>query len=320
MQQIYARKSKIVISKRFVFNIAILFLFLSFGCGLSVAQAEPVIFKNNNPTYPVAVSISVVEGVKPLEVVFSAEEVDITRYFPGTYSWNFDDGTIKEGTEVHHVYEYGALFSPSVKVRFSNGHDEIVPLPKITVLNVLNEEAVIETPTPTRTLPPTRTPTPTPTPESTLDEISEETMDEVLDETVEETANEVVDEISEEAVTEVPEETPTPAPTATPTPQPTPTPTWTPTPVPTPDPTEGFSVVITPNKNRGPTPVQIRFTSITEGGVPLAWKWDFGDGQRSTVEKPAHNYGSPGEYVVQLSVQFLGPVWVDAEPIVITVA
>lgn len=267
MKQIPVRKSKTTIGKRFAFNIVILVLFLSFGCGLSVAQADPVIAKNNNPIYPVAVSISVVEGVKPLEVTFSMEEVEITRFVPGAYAWIFGDGTAEEGAEAHHIYENAGMFAPSVKVRFSNGHDEIVPLAKI---NVLNAEIVIETPTPA--------PTPTPTP------------------------------------------SPTPAPTPTRTPTPAPTPTPTPTPIPTPDPTEGFFVKIVPNKASGPTPFQVRFTSETEGGVPLSWKWDFGDGQKSTVEKPAHNYGTPGKYEVQLSVEFLGPVWVEAEPVIITVA
>jgi PKD repeat protein len=82
---------------------------------------------------------------------------------------------------------------------------------------------------------------------------------------------------------------------------------------------EGYSVTIIPNKVRGPTPLQVRFTSEAIGDVPLAWKWDFGDGHKNTVEKPAHNYGTPGTYVVQLSVQFHEPVWVEAEPVVITV-
>lgn len=303
MKQRPVQKNKIAIYKRFACNIAILFLFLSFGCGLSVAQAEPVISKNYNPTYPVAASISAVEGAKPFEVIFSAEEVDITRFVPGTHVWSFGDGTIAEGNEVQHTYNMSGLFSPSVTVQFSNGHREVVPLAKISVLN---EEIVIEaptpTPTPTKTPIPTRTPTPEPTPEEVT---TEETTTE--EETPEQTTPE--EEISEE---KTPEETPTPTPTRTP------TPVLTPTPIPTPDPTEGFFVQIIPNKANGPTPLQVRFTSKTEGGIPLSWKWDFGDGQKSTVEKPAHHFTSPGSYEVQLSVEFLGPVWVDAAPIIIT--
>ena len=121
-------------------------------------------------------------------------------------------------------------------------------------------------------------------------------------------------------------EIPTPIITETPTPIITeiPTPIITATPAPTvaipqPPKVEGYSVKIVPDKVRGPTPLQVRFTSEATGGLPLAWKWDFGNGQKNTVQKPAHNYGIPGTYVVQLSVQFHGPVWVEAEPVVITV-
>ena len=315
MQQISVRKNKIAISKRFIFNIAILFLFLSFGCGLSIA--EPVISTNNNPMYPVSASVSVVEGAKPLEVIFSIEEGNTTRFAYGVYAWSFGDGKVAEGAEVRHVYEYGGMFAPSVKVRFSNGHDEIVPLSKINVFNVLNEEVVVEalTPSPAPEVPEAPKATEEAEETSEATEETEETS-EATEETEE--ALEATEETEEalevtEETEEILEATPTPKATEAPV-------VITPAPTATPNAAEGFSVTIVPNKYHGPTPVQIRFTSRTEGGVPLSWIWDFGDGDRSTVRKPAHNYGSPGTYEVRLSVEFLGPVWVDAEPVIITVA
>ena len=266
MQKINIRKNTVSTRTRSLFGIAILILFLS--CGLAVAD-DPVLVKGDNQLYPVMVSVSAIEGVKPLEVAFAIEEVGTTRAYVTGYFWSFGDDFQDGGDGAHHTYTSVGTFAPFVKVRFSDGHDEIVPLPRI---NVLNEPVIIETPTPE----PTPIPTPTPTP--------------------------------------------TPIPTATPTPEPTPRPTPAPTPIPGPD--GDYFVKIVPNKDQGPVPLQVRFTSETEGGTPLSWQWDFGDGQTNNVWKPSHDYGTPGTYIVTLSVQFTGilaPVWIDAEPVVIVV-
>jgi PKD repeat protein len=37
-------------------------------------------------------------------------------------------------------------------------------------------------------------------------------------------------------------------------------------------------------------------------GSPFSWAWDFGDGNTSTLQNPSHTYGSPGTYLVCLTV------------------
>ena len=54
-------------------------------------------------------------------------------------------------------------------------------------------------------------------------------------------------------------------------------------------------------------------TSIEEGGTiefadqslnnPTSWSWDFGDGNASTEQNPAHSYSSEGNYTVELTVE-----------------
>ena len=337
MQHIPVRKNKTPISKRFSLSVVMLVLFLS--CGIAVAAENSLLtVANENPSYPVAASISVAEGVSPLTVVFSIEEVENGHMFPGLYVWNFGDGAQGEGREAQHTYEYGGLFAPFVKVRFANGHDEILPLPRISVLN---GEGMVGTPTSAPTSIPTETPTPIPTPEPTPVPTPAPTPELVEVEAAFVEANSVEAELAEvepveaESVEAEPAEiesveaepvevdtpTPTPAPTQTPTQAPTSAPVPAITPVQT---TESVSadlpiVRIVADKEVGPVPLRVRFTTETENGLPLVWKWDFGDGDKSTVRKPAHNYGTPGTYVVQASVQFLGPIWVDAEPITIVV-
>ena len=48
--------------------------------------------------------------------------------------------------------------------------------------------------------------------------------------------------------------------------------------------------------------VQFTDTSTDEDGTVLARTWDFGDGSSSGEQNPTHNYGSPGEYEVRLTV------------------
>jgi PKD repeat protein len=47
----------------------------------------------------------------------------------------------------------------------------------------------------------------------------------------------------------------------------------------------------------------VQFTNLSMGGVePLSYDWDFGDGTGSTLQNPAHSYGSAGTYTVVLEV------------------
>jgi PKD repeat protein len=217
-----------------------------------------VLVTNNNPAYPLTVSLSLEEGTKPLTVEFTIEEAGVSRTRPVAYSWDFGGNAQGKGEKAQHTYANSGEYFPVVTVKFSNDHIEIFPLPKITVLNEITA-VTTQTQAPPEEEIPTLTPTITPTPTPVVTQI-----------------------------------------------------------VPAPPKVDGYSVTIIADKVRGPTPLQVRFTSEAKGGIPLAWRWNFGDGQRNTVQKPAHNYGTPGTYVVQLSVQF-GPTWVDAEPIVITV-
>ena len=245
---------------------------------------EPVTVTNNNPAYPLTISISPVEGVAPLAIGFITEEAGTMRIRPLAYSWDFGDSVRGEGANPDHTYAKDGKYFPVVTVKFSDDHIETFPLTLITV----DEGEIVEIPTPIITDTPTPIITETPTP------------------------------IITETPTPIITETPIPIITEIPTPIITPTPTPT-VAIPQPPKVEGYSVKIVADKVRGPTPLQVRFTSETTGGLALAWKWDFGNGQKNTVQKPAHNYGIPGTYVVQLSVQFHGPVWVEAEPVVITV-
>ncbi|MDA3874927.1 MAG: PKD domain-containing protein [Kiritimatiellae bacterium] len=50
-------------------------------------------------------------------------------------------------------------------------------------------------------------------------------------------------------------------------------------------------------------PLLVSFTDQTVFGAPLiAWLWNFGDGNTSTVQNPSHNYTQPGVYTVSLTV------------------
>ena len=47
-------------------------------------------------------------------------------------------------------------------------------------------------------------------------------------------------------------------------------------------------------------PCILKFT--TDGGSKLNYNWNFGDGNTSSVVNPEHNYESPGEYIVELTI------------------
>lgn len=58
-----------------------------------------------------------------------------------------------------------------------------------------------------------------------------------------------------------------------------------------------------------PTPAAgqiIHFTNLSGGAPPLQFLWDFGDGQTSSEREPAHQYATPGEYKISLTVQNAG--------------
>jgi len=51
----------------------------------------------------------------------------------------------------------------------------------------------------------------------------------------------------------------------------------------------------------GPAPLSVQFLDLSTGN-PTSWLWDFGDGQSSTDQNPAHLYQMPGTYTVTLSI------------------
>lgn len=79
---------------------------------------------------------------------------------------------------------------------------------------------------------------------------------------------------------------------------------------------EDIEDVIKSRINNMMSSLQSRFTSdVTSGtapltvifadqsyGVPTSWSWDFGDGDTSSSQNPAHTYLTPGTYTVSLTV------------------
>ncbi|MFZ5568882.1 MAG: PKD domain-containing protein [Thermodesulfobacteriota bacterium] len=55
------------------------------------------------------------------------------------------------------------------------------------------------------------------------------------------------------------------------------------------------------DRTTGVAPATIQFTDQSEGGIPTEWLWDFGDGQTSTEQNPAHVYEQEGVYTVSLT-------------------
>jgi PKD repeat protein len=52
----------------------------------------------------------------------------------------------------------------------------------------------------------------------------------------------------------------------------------------------------------GTAPLDVVFTDLS-AGTPTSWEWQFGDGQTSDVQDPAHRYAGPGIYDVSLTVR-----------------
>ncbi len=46
----------------------------------------------------------------------------------------------------------------------------------------------------------------------------------------------------------------------------------------------------------------VTFVNESGGQPPLAYQWQFGDGQVATVANPTHSYSAPGHYLVQLTI------------------
>jgi len=56
------------------------------------------------------------------------------------------------------------------------------------------------------------------------------------------------------------------------------------------------------NCTSGPAPLSVKFTD-SSAGTPTDWLWDFGDGNISNEQNPAHVYGVPGIYEITLNVR-----------------
>ncbi|MFZ2498413.1 PKD domain-containing protein [Methanosarcina sp.] len=54
------------------------------------------------------------------------------------------------------------------------------------------------------------------------------------------------------------------------------------------------------SRTSGKAPLSLGFTDASTGS-PTAWKWNFGDGTYSTVQKPRHTYSKAGTYTVTLT-------------------
>lgn len=50
----------------------------------------------------------------------------------------------------------------------------------------------------------------------------------------------------------------------------------------------------------GEAPLTVTFTDASQN-EPTSWRWDFGDGETSTVQNPSHEYAVAGEYTVTLT-------------------
>jgi|GEM_PF-669631 len=59
----------------------------------------------------------------------------------------------------------------------------------------------------------------------------------------------------------------------------------------------------TASPTSGDIPLTVNFTGTAAGGIsPYSYSWNFGDGQSSSSQNPAHTYSSAGNYIVILTV------------------
>lgn len=70
---------------------------------------------------------------------------------------------------------------------------------------------------------------------------------------------------------------------------------------PIPSPKESVEAKFSANPTSGTSPLDVTFTDQSVGKV-TSWSWNFGDGNTSSDQNPSHNYDSPGDYTVTLTV------------------
>jgi parallel beta-helix repeat protein len=64
-----------------------------------------------------------------------------------------------------------------------------------------------------------------------------------------------------------------------------------------------LSASISASPTSGPVPLTVKFTGSASGGTPpYTYRWDFGDGQSSTIQNPSHTYSTAGDYTATLTV------------------
>lgn len=63
----------------------------------------------------------------------------------------------------------------------------------------------------------------------------------------------------------------------------------------------------TSNETIGIAPMSINFVDSSTGSIS-SWKWDFGDGDTSSLQTPSHIYTSAGKYSVKLTITGLGGI------------
>ena len=95
---------------------------------------------------------------------------------------------------------------------------------------------------------------------------------------------------------------PTPAPTAAPAAPAAPAPAAKPG-------VEPLAIFLDANTIEGKAPLTVSFDLDIDGGTqPYKYKWDFGDGQKSTEANPklSHVYEKPGTYMVEVTIDDSG--------------
>ena len=65
-----------------------------------------------------------------------------------------------------------------------------------------------------------------------------------------------------------------------------------------------LDVIAEAEPDEGAPPLKVQFTASVEeeSGGPFTFAWDFGDGNKSTEQNPAHTYDKVGEYTATLTV------------------
>ncbi|HNS12414.1 MAG TPA: PKD domain-containing protein [Bacteroidia bacterium] len=63
-------------------------------------------------------------------------------------------------------------------------------------------------------------------------------------------------------------------------------------------------ISFTPDITSGCDSLQVQFTNTSSGGA--IYKWQFGDGDSSSVTSPSHTYSSPGSYTILLTAEATG--------------